>query len=137
MSTFKLRFHNPNFLNHNKVAIDEDKPQWHHIDGSDLEINIEDWVIHKINKKGSCLLSKCEIDENNHIVRFTGETHEGEFKLIDHAFAISMLGQIIPKEELIHYLKQMENTFDNSKEEKRENSAHQTQQDEPKENQIP
>ncbi len=118
MSTFKLQFHSPTFLNQNKFSVGEEKPQWHHIDGSDLEINVDDWVIHKIGKKGSCLLSKCEMDEDNYVIKFSDEVEEGNFKPIDYAFAVSMLGQILPKEELIHYLKQVQVTFNVNKEEK-------------------
>lgn len=112
----KLIFQSPSILNNSKETIDISKHTWAHasykgFDNGKLELNVDNWKISCEDNKISESLDEWMVDEDNYVMKLKTEKIDGNFKPLDYAFAVSMLGQLVPSGKLIDYLKSLQTYY--------------------------
>ncbi len=111
-----LSFQSPTTLNNAKEAFDADKHTWFHAshkgnDNGILELDSDTWNISCPENKISEPINHWMVDEENYTMKLQDEKIEGNFKALDYAFAVSMIGQLLPANKLIAYLTDLQEIF--------------------------
>lgn len=116
MKTIILDFQSPSKLNEATEVTKTEKQLWVHaefkgFDNGVLELDLVTWKISCPEKNVSAPINQWMVDEENYIMKLHSENIEGNFKPLDYTFAVSMLGQFLPKEKLIEYLKALQEIY--------------------------
>ena len=119
-----LKFSAPQELNNLKNASSLEKYTWVYGSNSseELKLDLETWVISSEKQEKSAHITQWKVNQQEHSMILEEDSNES-YQEIDLSFAVAMLGQLVGREDLIRYLKQLKKEFAKSKEdfEKEEN----------------
>ena len=114
MAKFKLEFISPKVLNNLKSGQFASKVVWgyNNVPNTDLTIDTDDWNIECVmsSKKGN--ITEWLVNEETNQMILNSEENKDGYSEIEYPFAISMLGQLVDRTDLIRYLVSLQNTFD-------------------------
>lgn len=116
MKKIILNFQSPSSLNNAKEIVKAKTHLWTHceykgFDNGVLELNIEKWEITCPEKEIRGSISEWMVNEADYTMKLKSEDTEGNFEPLSYPFAVSMLGQIIPSNKLIDYLKTLQRVY--------------------------
>lgn len=106
MTQTNLIFESPNYLNNLTAKVEVNPKQWKTPDGEFLEINTNNWTISSNSQSAS--ITKWFVDESKH--QMTLENDQEGFVPLSQIFAISMVGQLFPK-DLTKYLSSIDEIY--------------------------
>ena len=119
-----LNFSAPQELNNLKEAGSLEKYTWiSGVNSSDeLKLDLDTWIISSKEQEKSAHITQWKVNQQEHSMILEEDSNES-YQEIDLSFAVAMLGQLVSREDLIRYLKQLKKEFAKSKEdfEKEEN----------------
>ena len=119
-----LNFSAPQELNNLKEAGSLEKYTWiYGVNSSDeLKLDLDTWIISSKEQEKSAHITQWKVNQQEHSMILEEDSNES-YQEIDLSFAVAMLGQLVSREDLIRYLKQLKKEFAKSKEdfEKEEN----------------
>lgn len=119
-----LNFSAPQELNNLKEAGSLEKYTWiYGVNSSDeLKLDLDTWIISSKEQEKSAHITQWKVNQQEHSMILEEDSNES-YQEIDLSFAVAMLGQLVRREDLIRYLKQLKKEFAKSKEdfEKEEN----------------
>ena len=119
-----LNFSAPQELNNLKEAGSLEKYTWiYGVNSSDeLKLDLDTWIISSKEQEKSAHITQWKVNQQEHSMILEEDSNES-YQEIDLSFAVAMLGQLVGREDLIRYLKQLKKEFAKSKEdfEKEEN----------------
>lgn len=112
MEQLVLKFVSPREFNELKASATLKKVSWGYGDdpNAELKLNLADWTINCEAQGKSSHITKWRVSQDKH--SFSLEQDVDGYEQIDLAFAMSMLGQLVNKELLIKYLKQLQDEFE-------------------------
>lgn len=112
MEQLVLKFVSPRELNELKATATLEKVSWGYGDdpNAELELNLDDWTINCEAQGKSSHITKWKVNQEKY--SFSLEQDVDGYEQIDLAFAMSMLGQLVNRELLIKYLKQLQIEFE-------------------------
>lgn len=99
MSQTPLLFESPSYLNNLTSQTMVSPKQWQTPTGESLSINTDNWTISSSTQ--SAPITEWLVNESNYQMTLSGE--QGGFEPLTQTFAISMIGQLFPK-DLLQYL---------------------------------
>ena len=116
-----LKFSAPQELNNLKNASSLEKYTWVYGSNSseELKLDLETWVISSEKQEKSAHITQWKVNQQEHSMILEEDSNES-YQEIDLSFAVAMLGQLVSREDLIRYLKQLKKEFAKSKEENEE-----------------
>ena len=116
-----LKFSAPQELNNLKNASSLEKYTWVYGSNSseELKLDLETWVISSEKQEKSAHITQWKVNQQEHSMILEEDSNES-YQEIDLSFAVAMLGQLVGREDLIRYLKQLKKEFAKSKEENEE-----------------
>ncbi len=116
-----LNFLAPQELNNLKEAGSLEKYTWVYGSNSseELKLDLETWVISSEKQEKSAHITQWKVNQQEHSMILEEDSNES-YQEIDLSFAVAMLGQLVGREDLIRYLKQLKKEFAKSKEENEE-----------------
>lgn len=106
MSGTKLIFESPGYLNNLSSAEPVSPKQWTGPENEELQINTEDWTIS--SPLQSALITDWFVNESAY--QMTTQPEQEGFEKLSQDFAISMVGQLFPK-ELPKYLASLNRVY--------------------------
>ena len=119
-----LNFSAPQELNNLKEAGSLEKYTWiYGVNSSgELKLDLDTWIISSKEQEKSAHITQWKVNQQEHSMILEEDSNES-YQEIDLSFAVAMLGQLVSREDLIRYLKQLKKEFAKSKEdfEKEEN----------------
>lgn len=118
MPQFNLIFESPNYLNRLTTQVEVNPKQWTTPDGKSLGINTENWTISSDSQFAA--ITEWFVDENKY--QMTLENGQEGFVPLSQTFAISMVGQLFPK-DLIKYLSSIDEVYTHQMKELNHNDA--------------
>lgn len=123
----KLVFKSPTYLNNLSVAEEVVAKPWTTPGGEELEINTENWTI--FSSSTSASITDWFVNETAY--QMTTESGQAGFEPLSQTFAVSMVGQLFPKDSLIKYIQSISAVYSMA------NSDGNKPDDEPKKTDIP
>lgn len=116
-----LNFLAPQELNNLKEAGSLEKYTWiYGVNSSDeLKLDLDTWIISSKEQEKSAHITQWKVNQQEHSMILEEDSNES-YQEIDLSFAVAMLGQLVGREDLIRYLKQLKKEFAKSKEENEE-----------------
>jgi hypothetical protein len=116
-----LNFSAPQELNNLKEAGSLEKYTWiYGVNSSDeLKLDLDTWIISSKEQEKSAHITQWKVNQQEHSMILEEDSNES-YQEIDLSFAVAMLGQLVSREDLIRYLKQLKKEFAKSKEENEE-----------------
>lgn len=106
MTQTNLIFESPNYLNNLTTQAEVSPKQWETPDGESLEIDTDNWTISSSSQSAS--ITDWFVDESKY--QMTLEIGQSGFVPLSQTFAISMVGQLFPK-DLIKYLSSINEVY--------------------------
>nr|WP_314804531.1 hypothetical protein [uncultured Capnocytophaga sp.] len=112
-----LNFSAPQELNNLKEAGSLEKYTWiYGVNSSDeLKLDLDTWIISSKEQEKSAHITQWKVNQQEHSMILEEDSNES-YQEIDLSFAVAMLGQLVGREDLIRYLKQLKKEFAKSKE---------------------
>lgn len=112
-----LNFLAPQELNNLKEAGSLEKYTWiYGVNSSDeLKLDLDTWIISSKEQEKSAHITQWKVNQQEHSMILEEDSNES-YQEIDLSFAVAMLGQLVGREDLIRYLKQLKKEFAKSKE---------------------
>ncbi|GIM59641.1 hypothetical protein [Capnocytophaga canimorsus] len=112
MEQLVLKFVAPREFNELKATATLEKVSWGYRDdpNAELKLNLDDWTINCEAQGKSSHITKWKVSQDKY--SFSLEQDVDGYEQIDLAFAMSMLGQLVNREQLIKYLKQLQDEFE-------------------------
>ncbi len=122
MSKIKLEFKSPKALNNLKQGEEVTKEIWKYckIPNSELTIDLENWNIECSENSKKDKITNWLVNEQEHQMQLNDETEIDNFEELSYPFAVSMLGQLVDRAELIKYLTSLQVAFEIKAKEKTE-----------------
>ena len=116
-----LKFSAPQELNNLKNASSLEKYTWVYGSNSseELKLDLDTWIISSKEQEKSAHITQWKVNQQEHSMILEEDSNES-YQEIDLSFAVAMLGQLVGREDLIRYLKQLKKEFAKSKEENEE-----------------
>lgn len=113
MTKTNLMFESPDYINNLTTETEVNPKQWTTQDGESLEIDTETWTISSSTQ--SAKITEWLVNENNYQMTLDLDNDAQDFIPLSQTFAISMVGQLFPK-DLIKYLTGIEKAYNQMKE---------------------
>jgi hypothetical protein len=122
MSKIKLEFKSPKALNDLKQGEEVAKEIWKYfkIPNSELTIDLENWNIECSENSKKDKITNWLVNEQEHQMQLNDETEIDNFEELSYTFAVSMLGQLVDRVDLIKYLTSLQVAFEIKAKEKTE-----------------
>lgn len=112
MEKIILKFKSPKLLNELTKAKELESKNWFYVDGTQLELDINSWEIS--SKDVSKKINIWMVNEEKYLMKLESDEHDETFYKLDFTFAVSMIGQVADKKDLIKYLKDLEKIYSSS-----------------------
>jgi len=112
-SKIVLEFMSPNELNSLATSIEKKGKLWKYIgeEDSNLVLDISDWTIECDKKAIKTPITDWVVDESQYTMKIKDDSTDGNFEDLSYSFAVSMIGQLVDKNELVRYLSSLQTIF--------------------------
>lgn len=131
MSKIKLEFKSPKALNNLKQGEVLTKETWNYssVPNSELTIDLENWNIECAENSKKDKITNWLVNEQEHKMLLKDEDVKDNFEELSYPFAVSMLGQLVDRNDLIKYLTSLQVAFEIKSKEKTEENQEDIQFD--------
>ncbi|MBD8388060.1 hypothetical protein [Dysgonomonas sp. BGC7] len=111
-----LEFISPKELNNLASSVEKKGRSWRYVGEEDsiLTLDTNDWTIECEKKAIKALITDWIVDESQYVMKVKSDPVEDNFEDLSYSFAVSMIGQLVDKKELINYLSSLQTVYLNA-----------------------